>query len=751
MADGTALGGPPTNAGDYSVTISLEDNATYTGSRTLNFTISKARITITADDQRADVGAEKPTLTYTVAGLVGPDTLAAAPTLACDADMVAVGQYPITVSGGAVPATGNYDTTIAYVDGTLTVAEPTVHVTGVTLNKTSTALAVGGSERLTAAVAPGNATDKRVTWTSSNTAVAMVDEHGNVTAVGAGTAIITVTTADGAKSAACTVTVGKLAPALSLTASPAPLSGGGTVALTLSGLPAGSAATVTCSGGISVTTGAGSTWTATLPNSNASYTFTAFYAGDASYHPASASCTVETTEVIILPDPPAGDHGEQLRLVMETGISEIPAGLQGLEALNTPAKLETAMKTEITRATPGVPQANTAVYDVALLISMDGGRTWAPAAKDNFPSGGLTVTLPYPEGTNSSYLFTVVHMFTTSDFGRQPGETEVFTPDQVRNTVNGIQVTVTGLSPISVGWTAPAVRPDTPSGDHGGWKNEDTVSTSTYAVTVEKPERGEVTSNRTNASSGSTVTLTVTPDRGYALDTLTVTDSRGSEIMLTARGGGKYTFPMPGRAVTVRATFAPLPDDTQKPCDGGGDCPSRGFTDLGGVGTWYHEAVDYVLRNDLMGGCGSGLFGPDNHLSRAQLAQILYNKEGRPAVTGSSTFTDVAPGAWYAPAVTWATERGIAGGYGNGTFGPNDNITREQLTVMLWRYAGSPAATNKELHFNDADGISSYALDAVCWAVENGVLNGMGGGILAPQGLTTRAQAAQMLKNFICN
>lgn len=163
---------------------------------------------------------------------------------------------------------------------------------------------------------------------------------------------------------------------------------------------------------------------------------------------------------------------------------------------------------------------------------------------------------------------------------------------------------------------------------------------------------------------------------------------------------------MPGRAVTVRATFAPLPDDTQKPCDGGGDCPSRGFTDLGGVGTWYHEAVDYVLRNDLMGGCGSGLFGPDNHLSRAQLAQILYNKEGRPAVTGSSTFTDVAPGAWYAPAVTWATERGIAGGYGNGTFGPNDNITREQLTVMLWRYAGSPAATNKELHFNDADGIS---------------------------------------------
>ena len=150
-----------------------------------------------------------------------------------------------------------------------------------------------------------------------------------------------------------------------------------------------------------------------------------------------------------------------------------------------------------------------------------------------------------------------------------------------------------------------------------------------------------------------------------------------------------------------------------------------------------------------MDGFGNGLFGPDRPLTRAQFAQILYNKEGRPAVTGGSTFADVATNAWCAPAVAWAVEQGIAGGYGNGLFGPDDNITREQLAVMLWRYAGSPGAVGGELHFSDAGQISGYASDALRWAVENGIMHGTGGGILAPQGLATRAQTAQMLKNLM--
>ena len=445
---------------------------------------------------------------------------------------------------------------------------------------------------------------------------------------------------------------------------------------------------------------------------------------------------------VILPDRPAGNNGEQLRLVMETGIDQVPAGLQNIEKLNTPAKLETVMRTEITQAAPGIPQANMAVYNVTLLVSTDGGATWSPATADNFPSGGLAVTLPYPSGTNSGFRFTVVHMFTTTDFGKRPGDTE---RPAVTNVENGIQFTVTGLSPISVGWTAPAANPDTPSGGGhggGGW------SASTYAVTVEKPEHGKVASNRASASSNSTVTLTVTPASGYELDTLAVTDSRGNAIRLMDQGGGKYTFAMPSRAVTVMAVFAPLPGDKQKPCDGGADCPSRGFTDLGSVGTWYHEAVDYVLRSSLMGGYGNGTFGPSNNLSRAQFAQILFNMEGRPVVNYLLQYGDVAEGAWYTEAIRWAASQGIIGGYSGGIFGPNDSITREQLAVMLWRYAGSPAATDKELRFTDADKAGGYALEALRWAVENSVMSGRGGGILDPKGLVTRAQAAQMLMNF---
>lgn len=487
-------------------------------------------------------------------------------------------------------------------------------------------------------------------------------------------------------------------------------------------------------------------YTAAIPEGTAAGTYTVTLCGMGNYT-GEATATFTINPVEQKPLDQKDDAGNELRLEVETGISEVPAGLQGI--VSTPEELETAMRTEITQATPGIPQANTAVYDVTLMVSTNGGATWTPATASNFPTGGLTVTLPYPSGTNSSYRFTVVHMFTTSDFpGKNPGDTEVFTPDKVKNTTQGLQVVVTGLSPISVGWMAPETTPDTPSGgNHGGGGGGGSVST--YAVTVEKSEHGKVTSNRTNASSNSTVTLTVTPDSGYVLDTLTVTDSRGNEIKLTAQGGGKYTFTMPSRAVTVKASFVLLPDDTQKPCDGGADCPSRSFTDLGSVGTWYHEAVDYVLRNGLMGGYGNGTFGPNNNLTRAQFAQILFNKEGKPVVNYLLQYGDVAEGAWYTEAVRWATSQGVVGGYGNGLFGPNDNITREQLAVMLWRYAGSPAATDKELHFTDADQIGGYALEALRWAVENGVMNGKSGGVLDPQGLATRAQVAQMLMNFL--
>ena len=133
------------------------------------------------------------------------------------------------------------------------------------------------------------------------------------------------------------------------------------------------------------------------------------------------------------------------------------------------------------------------------------------------------------------------------------------------------------------------------------------------------------------------------------------------------------------------------------------------------------------------------------------LATVLYRLEGQPEQTAASAYSDVSSDAWYADSVAWAVENGIASGYGDGQFGPNDSVTREQFVVMLWRYVGSPKASRRDLEFADADRVSDYAQEALCWAVENGVLNGNDSGQLVPGGTATRAEAAQMLKDFMEN
>ncbi len=150
-----------------------------------------------------------------------------------------------------------------------------------------------------------------------------------------------------------------------------------------------------------------------------------------------------------------------------------------------------------------------------------------------------------------------------------------------------------------------------------------------------------------------------------------------------------------------------------------------------------------------MDGYGGGLFGPDRSLSRAMLAQILYSQAGKPAVSGGGAFADVAPDAWYADAVTWAAERGIVSGYGGGRFGPDDDVTREQLVAMLWRDGGSPAGARSLDRFADSGEISSWAVAALRWAAEQGIVSGKGGGRLDPTGGATRAEAATMLMRYL--
>lgn len=173
---------------------------------------------------------------------------------------------------------------------------------------------------------------------------------------------------------------------------------------------------------------------------------------------------------------------------------------------------------------------------------------------------------------------------------------------------------------------------------------------------------------------------------------------------------------------------------------------NTGFTDVA-ADAWYADAVEYVRSSGLMNGTSATTFSPNSTMTRAMLATVLYRAEGSPAVTASADFRDVTADAYYADAVAWASESGVVSGYGNGMFGSNDPVTREQIAVILWRYEGSPAPLGESVPYADQASISSYAVTAVAWARENGIINGMSGNRFAPSEHATRAQVATILRN----
>ena len=170
-----------------------------------------------------------------------------------------------------------------------------------------------------------------------------------------------------------------------------------------------------------------------------------------------------------------------------------------------------------------------------------------------------------------------------------------------------------------------------------------------------------------------------------------------------------------------------------------------GFSDVA-ADAWYAGAVEYVRDNGLMSGTGSATFSPNAATSRAMLATVLYRAAGSPAAEGTAAFSDVAADAWYADAVAWASENGIVSGYGNGLFGTNDPVSREQIATILWRYEGSPSAESGQ-NFADESAISGYASTAVDWARANGIISGREGNVFDPKGNATRAEVAAMLQN----
>ena len=243
-----------------------------------------------------------------------------------------------------------------------------------------------------------------------------------------------------------------------------------------------------------------------------------------------------------------------------------------------------------------------------------------------------------------------------------------------------------------------------------------------YSNVVSLDNNGETTSDETSNS----FTIEVTRE-----------DNQGGSSGGGNTGGGSNTGGNNGGQTDIGEGDTPL-----------GSAP---FTDVADD-AWYKEAVDYVYANGLMSGTSATTFAPNMLLSRAMIAQVVHNLEDNPAAAEQGVFTDVAAGAWYANAVDWAAGEEIVSGYGNGKFGPEDNITREQMALILYGYAqykGYDVSASGELSsFTDGASTSSWAAEAVQWAVGSGLLSGKGGGVLDPQGTATRAEVASILMRF---
>ena len=262
------------------------------------------------------------------------------------------------------------------------------------------------------------------------------------------------------------------------------------------------------------------------------------------------------------------------------------------------------------------------------------------------------------------------------------------------------------------------------------WKSSGGGSSSpSYSVTTPgKTENGAVTVSPRSAEKGDTVTITAKPDSGYQLDDLTVTDKNGNELKLTDKGNGKYTFTMPASKVEIKATFVK-------------EVETSPFSDVS-TSAYYYEAVKWAQEKGITGGIGNGLFGPNQPCTRAQIVTFLWRAAGSPEPKTMSSFSDVSTDSYYAKAVAWAVENGITTGTGDGKFSPDATCTRAQSVTFLFRAIGKLVDSKAE--FSDVLTDSYYA-NAVAWAVENGVTNGIGDGLFGPDNSCTRAQIVTFL------
>lgn len=250
----------------------------------------------------------------------------------------------------------------------------------------------------------------------------------------------------------------------------------------------------------------------------------------------------------------------------------------------------------------------------------------------------------------------------------------------------------------------------------------------TYTVSAPTAENGKIAISPRYAERGERVTVTLTPDEGYELESLTVTDSRGNELTLTDKGDGRYTFTMPARRVEIKASFVETVEVSP-------------FADVA-IDAYCYEAVRWAVKNGITDGVGNDRFAPEQSCTRAQIVTFLWRAAGSPVVNYAMDLSDVAEDAYYGEAVRWALSEGITTGTGESSFSPDATCTRAQAVTFLARALNANASGKAE--FGDVP-TDSYFAEAVAWAAANGVTEGVGGGLFGSDNSCTRGQIVTFL------
>ena len=288
-----------------------------------------------------------------------------------------------------------------------------------------------------------------------------------------------------------------------------------------------------------------------------------------------------------------------------------------------------------------------------------------------------------------------------------------------------VAMKLNGTTLTSKSCTVTVTTYNPPSGGGGG------SSDPTYSISLPgKVTGGEVSIQKRYAEKGETVTITVTPDDGYELDELIVTDSKGNKLDLTDKGNGKFTFKMPAGRVEIEVSFQEIVIE-----------PGNPFVDVS-TSDYYYDAVLWAVENGVTNGTSATTFGPNMAVSRAQMVTFLWRAHGSPKATGTNPFTDVSTSDYYYDAVLWAVANGVTNGTSATTFSPDTAVTRSQAVTFQWRAAGSPVVSGSS--FGDV-ATDAYYVNAVTWAVANGITNGTGGNTFSPAVVVSRAQAVTFL------